>query len=240
MDFRPGGRFSMAMRGPDGNDFPFTGVYREIVPPATLSWTGEFASGPADQMTTVVTFEAQGQQTVVHARQTFHVMTPEIERATKGAQQGWTMTLDQLAEYLDNQPLVIERRLNAPIQQVWRALTDKDHMKQWYFDLAEFKPEVGFEFQFYAGKDEKQYLHLCKITEVIPGKKITYSWRYDGYEGNSLVTFELFAEGDCARLRLTHTGVETFPKSNPDLAKENFVQGWTSLIGTSLKKFLEQ
>ena len=22
MDFRPGGRFSMAMRGPDGNDFP--------------------------------------------------------------------------------------------------------------------------------------------------------------------------------------------------------------------------
>ena len=33
MDFRPGGRFSMAMRGPDGNEFPFTGVYREIVPP---------------------------------------------------------------------------------------------------------------------------------------------------------------------------------------------------------------
>ena len=102
MDFRSGGRFSMAMRGPDGNDFLFTGVYREIVPSATLSWTGEFASGPADQISTVVTFEEQGQTTKVHVRQTFHVMTPEIEHATQGAKQGWTMTLDQLAAFCLN------------------------------------------------------------------------------------------------------------------------------------------
>jgi uncharacterized protein YndB with AHSA1/START domain len=99
MDFRAGGSFSMAMRGPDGKDFPFTGTYREIVPPAKLSWTGEFASGPPGQMTTVVTFEEQGSKTKLHVRQTFHVMTPEIEQATKGAKAGWTMTLDQLAAY---------------------------------------------------------------------------------------------------------------------------------------------
>src|SRR6185295_6121124 len=109
-----------------------------------------------------------------------------------------------------------------------------------YFDLPKFKPEVGLEFQFSAGKDEKQYLHLCKITEVITGKKLTHSWRYDGYEGNSFVTFELFPEGNKTRLRLTHEGLETFPKSNPDLAKENFAEGWTSIIGTSLKEFLEK
>ena len=89
----------MAMRGPDGQDFPFTGTYREIVPPAKLSWTGEFPGGPADQMTTVVTFEEQGQKTRLHVRQTFHVMTPMIEMATKGAEQGWTMTLDQLEQF---------------------------------------------------------------------------------------------------------------------------------------------
>ncbi len=99
MDFRSGGRFSMAMRGPDGNDFPFTGVYSEIVPPAILSWTGEFESGPADQISTVVTFEEQGQKTKVHVRQTFYVMTPAVEQATKGAKQGWTMTLDQLEAF---------------------------------------------------------------------------------------------------------------------------------------------
>lgn len=140
----------------------------------------------------------------------------------------------------ESEPVVIERLFDAPIQKVWKAITDKDQMKQWYFDLAEFKSEAGFEFQFVAGKDEKKYLHLCKITKVIPGKKLTYSWRYDGYEGNSFVTFEIFAEGDKTRLKLTHEGLESFPKSNPDLAKENFAEGWTSIIGTSLKNFLEQ
>lgn len=148
---------------------------------------------------------------------------------------------------MESEPVVIERTFNAPIQKVWKAITDKDQMKQWYFDLAEFKPEVGFEFQFLAGKDEKKYLHLCKITEAIAGKKLSYSWRYDGYVGDSLVTFELFSGGDLpdgqagkTRLKLTHEGLETFPKSNPDLAKENFAEGWTSILGTSLKNFVEK
>ena len=62
--------------------------------------SGEFTSGPADQISTIVTFEDQGQKTKVHARQTFSVMTPEIEYATKGANEGWTATLNQLNDYL--------------------------------------------------------------------------------------------------------------------------------------------
>ena len=141
---------------------------------------------------------------------------------------------------MSNEPFVIERTFNAPAEKMWKAITDKNEMKQWYFDLAEFKPEVGFEFQFYGGPPEKQYLHLCKITEVVAGKKLTYSWRYDGYEGNSFVTFELFAEENTTRVKLTHAGLETFPKENPDLAKHNFAEGWTDIIGRSLKEFVEK
>jgi uncharacterized protein YndB with AHSA1/START domain len=137
-------------------------------------------------------------------------------------------------------PFTIERTYNASIDAVWQAITDKNKMKQWYFDLPEFKPEVGFEFSFTGGPENRTYLHLCKITEVIAGKKLTYSWRYDGYEGNSFVTFELFPEGNKTRLKLTHKGLETFPASNPDLAKENFVAGWEQIIGISLKEFLEK
>ena len=79
-----------------------------------------------------------------------------------------------------------------------------------------------------------------KKPEVITGRKLKYSWRYDGYEGNSFVTFELFAEGNSTRLKLTHEGLETFPINNPDFRKENFVEGWTQLIGLSLKEFLEK
>lgn len=138
-------------------------------------------------------------------------------------------------------PLKIEKTYNAPIEKVWKAITDKDQMKQWYFDLKEFKPEIGFEFQFYGqGHKGEQYLHLCKIMEVVPGKKLTYSWQYKGYPGNSFVTFELIAEGNKTKVRLTHEGLETFPADNPDFASKSFMQGWTELIGTSLKEYVEK
>ncbi|MFY9308051.1 MAG: SRPBCC domain-containing protein [Bacteroidia bacterium] len=137
-------------------------------------------------------------------------------------------------------PFVIERVYNAPASRVWKAITDKDDMKKWYFSLAEFKPQVGFEFQFTGGTEDKEFLHICKITEVIPGKRLTYSWRYEGYEGISYVTFELFDEAGKTRLRLTHAGLETFPMNHPDFAKANFEAGWTDIIGRSLKEFVEK
>lgn len=141
---------------------------------------------------------------------------------------------------MSTEPFVIERTFNAPAEKVWKAITDRDQMKQWYFDLKEFKPEVGFEFQFEGGKDDRIYLHRCTITEVIEGKKLTYSWRYEGFAGISFVTFELFDEGSSTRLKLTHAGLETFPANNPDFAKENFAEGWTYIIGTSLPGFIEK
>lgn len=141
---------------------------------------------------------------------------------------------------MDHQPIVIERKFNAPVAIVWKALTDKDEMKKWYFDLAAFKAEVGFQFQFIGGPDGGiQYIHLCAITEVVPEQKLTYSWRYEGYEGISFVTFELKEQDGGTLLILTHKGLESFPASNPDLAKGNFVEGWNHIIHTSLKGYLE-
>jgi uncharacterized protein YndB with AHSA1/START domain len=134
--------------------------------------------------------------------------------------------------------VVMERTFNAPVERVWKALTDVEDMRRWYFDLKEFKPEVGFEFEFIVEHEGMKYHHLCKITEVVPQKKLAYTWRYEGYEGDSLVTFDLFADGDKTRLKLTHEGLETFPKL-PAYARENFVKGWTEIIGSSLKGFVE-
>ena len=141
---------------------------------------------------------------------------------------------NQLAE-----SVIVERTLDAPVARVWQALTDVDQMREWYFDLKEFKPQVGFEFEFVVEHEGTTYHHLCRVTEVMPQKKIAYTWRYKGEPGDSLVTIELFNEGDNTRLKLTHTGIETFPKT-PAYARKNFEQGWTQIIGTELKKFVEQ
>ena len=135
--------------------------------------------------------------------------------------------------------VVMERTFNASAGKVWQALTDVDQLRQWYFDLKEFRPEVGFEFEFVVEHEGNSYHHLCKATEVIPQKKIAYTWRYKGEPGNSLVTFELFGEREKTRLRLTHEGIESFPKT-PAYARKNFEAGWTAIIGSELKRFVEE
>jgi uncharacterized protein YndB with AHSA1/START domain len=137
------------------------------------------------------------------------------------------------------EPFIIERLVNAPVEKVWKAITDKEQMKQWYFDIPEFKPEVGFEFRFDGGADDRIYTHLCKIIEVVPNRKLKHSWRYKDYEGESFVTWELFPEGNGTRIKLTHEGLETFPPL-ADFAKENFVAGWTEIVGKNIKEFVEK
>lgn len=140
---------------------------------------------------------------------------------------------------MQTEPFVIERIYTASASRIWEALTIREQMKQWYFDLAAFKPEPGFEFTFNAEKDGFTYVHLCKIKEVIPCKKLSFSWRYEGFPGDSLVTFELYPEGDKTRLKLTHEGIETFG-DHPAFAKENFVAGWGYIIGQSLPEYLSK
>jgi len=134
--------------------------------------------------------------------------------------------------------ITLERIFDAPIGRVWTALTDVDQMREWYFDLKEFKPHVGFEFEFIVEHEGNSYHHLCRVTEVIPEEKIAYTWRYKGEPGDSLVTFELFPDGNKTRLKLTHTGIETFPQT-PAYARKNFEAGWAAIIGSELKQFVE-
>ena len=134
----------------------------------------------------------------------------------------------------------IKRSFTVPVLKVWEAITHPLQMRQWYFDIPDFKAKVGFEFSFEGGEKNQIYIHRCTIMEVVPFKKLCYTWLYQGYTGKSLVCFELFAGVNTTTLKLTHTGLESFPEDNPDFSKENFEKGWEEIIGTSLKKFLHR
>lgn len=140
---------------------------------------------------------------------------------------------------MDEKILIIERTYEAPIEKVWEALTNKDQMKQWYFEVSDFKAEVGFEFQFSAENEGKTYLHRCKVVEASPITKIAYTWSYEGYVGQSLVTFELFSEtAHKTRLKLIHSGTDSF-LVHPDFEKADFNAGWNYILGQSLRNFVE-
>jgi len=134
----------------------------------------------------------------------------------------------------------VEQTFDSPIEVVWQAITDKDQMRQWFFEpMTEFEPEVGFETQFNVRCEDQDYLHHWKVTEVVPETKIAYEWRYDGYPGNSFVVWELSETPDGTKLTFSHNGIETFPQDNPIFSREAGEAGWDYFLRQSLKAFLE-
>jgi uncharacterized protein YndB with AHSA1/START domain len=243
IDVRPGGAIHIDMRAPDGTVYPMPGTFQEVLAPARLSFTSG-AQGKDGQLLfeflTIVTFIEKKGRTTMTLDSRLTMSTPAAAPYLGGHKVGWSQSLERLIKHVGQMaaPVVIERIFAAPVAQVWQALTSKTAMKEWSFDLKDFKPQVGFKFDIDKTREGIRFLHRCQITKVIPGKKLAYTWRYEGFEGDSLVTFELFAAGRKTKLRLTHAGLETFPPI-PPLARENFIKGWTMIIGTNLKKFVE-
>ncbi len=141
---------------------------------------------------------------------------------------------------MDNDPVIVEQVYDTPRAVVWKALTDKEQLPQWFFDtLIDFKPEVGFATRFNVECDGKDYLHLLKVSEVAPLSRVAYGWRFDSYPGDSTVAWDLSDEGAGTRLVLTHTVHEPF-RGDPLFSRENGVAGWTYFLQESLMDFLEK
>lgn len=98
MDVRPGGIWRYSMRAPDGKEYPFDGVYVEVVEPGRLVFDGSIHESPEQRVWTEVTFADRGAKTEVTVRQLFSFESD----ATRGASIGWNQQLDRLQQILAN------------------------------------------------------------------------------------------------------------------------------------------
>jgi uncharacterized protein YndB with AHSA1/START domain len=98
IDFRPGGAFRFVMRGPDGKDYPFDGVYLEIAEPERIVFQGTIHDVPGHEVWTTVTFAEEQNKTILTVHQVYSFQSDD----TRGAPEGWKQTLDRLAEHLAN------------------------------------------------------------------------------------------------------------------------------------------
>lgn len=136
-------------------------------------------------------------------------------------------------------PIIVEQILPANIKTVWTAITEVEEMTRWYFDnIPSFEPEVGFETGFIVSTGERSFPHLWKVIEVEVNRKISYNWKYEGYEGDSNVHFELFPSGDETLLRLTTEVLEDFQSDIPEFKRESCVDAWKYFVKESLPKYL--
>jgi uncharacterized protein YndB with AHSA1/START domain len=236
MEVKNDGEWKFVMHGPDGTDYENFNIFKEVVFHEKIVVVHQ--GPPYFEME--MTFEILGDKTKLTLISNF-----ESEKALKEilkdgiVNEGLKQNIDKLEAYLPiSGDFIIERVFNTEISKVWEAITNKDIMKKWYFDLEEFKPEVGFKFSFLGGEPPKVYVHLCEIIEIDIEKKLAYTWVYEGFAGVSTVIFELESVEQGTKLKLTHKGIQSFPSQNPDFAKKNFEMGWTDLIGRSLSEFL--
>ncbi|WP_106792641.1 SRPBCC domain-containing protein [Aquimarina sp. Aq78] len=136
-------------------------------------------------------------------------------------------------------PIVVEETYMTTPKNVWKAITELDQMKKWFFEQIEsFEAKEGFKTQFVVEVENRTFTHLWKITEVVPNQKIKYSWRYKEYSGDSFVTFELFKNENHVKLRLMTEIIDSFPPDIPEFARESCIGGWEYFIKSSLKEYL--
>ncbi|MEO6683084.1 MAG: SRPBCC family protein [Ginsengibacter sp.] len=116
-------------------------------------------------------------------------------------------------------------------ETIWRAITEKEQMKDWYFDIADFKLNPGAEFNFHEPGDEGKYHHHCIIKEIVPNKKLIHSWSYpDLSKGVSEVTWLLEEQNDMTTVTLQHKGLENLADAGPEVVPENFQKGWNGFM----------
>jgi uncharacterized protein YndB with AHSA1/START domain len=100
-DVRVGGSTLIVMRGPDGNEFPYRGVYLEVVENERLVFTDAFTKAwqPSEKpfMTVVLTFEDQGGQTKYTARVQHWTVADREAHEKMGFHEGWPICAEQLA-----------------------------------------------------------------------------------------------------------------------------------------------
>lgn len=96
LDVRPGGRYTIAARGPDGQEHRVSGAYEEVDRPRKLSFSWAWQSTPDRVSFVTVRFEADGAGTHMALRHERF-----FDRAAcHNHERGWTATFAKLDRFI--------------------------------------------------------------------------------------------------------------------------------------------
>jgi uncharacterized protein YndB with AHSA1/START domain len=137
-------------------------------------------------------------------------------------------------------PIVVEQDFDRSAPDVWNAITDIKEMRNWYFeDIPDFKAEPGFCSRFSVEAGDRTFVHIWHVTEVIPQREVIYSWKYEGFPGESSLSFEVSGDEHSAHLLVTAAIIKPFPDNIPEFKRQAGVEGWTYFIKDRLKNYLD-
>jgi len=135
----------------------------------------------------------------------------------------------------------IERTYPISTAELWQAMTDKQKLKDWFFDIPDFSTEIGAEFEFSKVLEPNSTFHHCQVLEVKPQELFRFTWKHPKQpKGNSIITWRFIPRGGATTLHLTHEGLEHFKDAGEQFTQERFESGWERILGDSLPKFIDK
>lgn len=206
LDIRPGGVWHYVMHGPDGQDYDNKMTFLEMNAPEQISYVhGD--SIEEEQFRVNVTFEEQGQATLLTMRMQFK-SAEILEQAVKeyGALEGAASTLSRLEDQLPaitfaqalGHTFKLERIFDAPRELVFKAFSEAEHLQKWWGPQGwtltvcnlDFKPGGAWHYcmkcidknqgDFYGYESWGKAIY----EEIIGGEKIVYTDYFSDSEGN--------------------------------------------------------
>lgn len=203
---RPGGAWRFVMHGPDGRDYENKITYLEVVAPERLSYKhgGDQECEPVNFQVTV-TFVPEGtagEKTRLDMRMIFpSPAAREFVIREYNAVEGGKQTMARLGEYLNelmtaaharstDLPFVMTRVVRAPLDQVWKAWTDRDELVQWFgppgskishatMDLCE-----GGQFHYGLKSEDGQMLWARWVfKKIVPMQRIESIMSFSDEQG---------------------------------------------------------
>ena len=103
LEVRVGGSLRIVMRGPDGNEYPMKGVFREVVAPERLVFSNIAIDRDGNHLLegeTIVTFAEQAGKTTLTLKTHAVGRVPIAPQMLAGMEAGWTQSIDKLEERL--------------------------------------------------------------------------------------------------------------------------------------------
>jgi uncharacterized protein YndB with AHSA1/START domain len=143
-----------------------------------------------------------------------------------------TIQITAPIERLSADTIRLERTFDAPVDTVWRYLTEGELRGQWFAGGGDARGvgdlDLVFDHDLLSTDDvpypealecKKGSVNHEKVIRFEPQRVLAYTF---GEGRNGVATFELFPEGDRTRLVLTHSGIQS------PTGHEDFGGGWNS------------
>jgi uncharacterized protein YndB with AHSA1/START domain len=133
-------------------------------------------------------------------------------------------------------PSQIEKEIliEAPIDVVWRAVTEPDQIKQWFSPEAEIDPKEGGEGRLSFPSGQTFYL---QIEAFEPPRRFAFRWAHpEGTkaqpDNSMMVEFTLESEAGNTRIRVVESGFDHIDWADEKKAKyfDDHSGGWENIL----------